>query len=136
MPANQPRVGWRYYEAHVTIEPVFDDRLEELARIASTCGFRVADLLMKKRKDATPVRSDCDTFCTSRHEDLAMIELRTSTVVRRLTAAGFIVWRYKIEDTIIDSRHDDVFCLISPAFTLAGAGEQAEADDLAFENRA
>lgn len=136
MPANQPRTGWRYYEAHVTIEPVFDDRLEDLVRIANANGFRVADLLMKKRKDATAVRSDCDTFCTARHEDRAMIEMRTSNAVRSLTAAGFVVWRYKIEDTIIDSRHDDVFGLINPAFTLAGAGEQAEADDLAFENQA
>lgn len=66
MPANQPRVGWRYYEAHVTIEPVFDDRLEELVRIANANHFRVADLLMKKRKDATAVRSDCDTRSRTR----------------------------------------------------------------------
>jgi len=101
-----------YYESHVTIEPVFDDRLERAKRWADVCGFKVADLLMKKREADTEERSKNDTFMTTHSKDLTDIIGRTKTFIEGLKAAGFKVWRYKIEDITMDSRINDELSLL------------------------
>lgn len=93
-----------YFEAHVTIEPVYDDRLDRVTEIARTYGFRVADLLMKKRATDTPTRSTCDTFTTGRSTSYKALHARTIALVAALTTSGYDVWRYKIENTLIDVR--------------------------------
>ena len=101
-----------YYEAHVTVEPVFEADLARLGEIAGRHGFRVADLHMRKRKQDTPQRSQDDTFMTARAQSSADIVARTTAVVRDLKAEGFAVWRYKIEDTVLDSRTRDTLGLL------------------------
>lgn len=96
-----------YYEAHVTIEPVFGERREEFTKIAREYGFHVAELLMQKRKKDSPIRSSKDAFCTGRSISSADLEDRMVELVRALKAARFQVWRYKIESTVLDSRYDD-----------------------------
>jgi hypothetical protein len=103
------RVAELYFESHVTIEPVFDSDLERVARLAEQHGFRVADLLMQKRKEDRPERSRNDTFCTGHGKELRDIEERTRRLIFDLQVFGYKVWRYKIEDTVLDSRHDDVW---------------------------
>lgn len=95
-----------YYESHVTIEPVFDERLAQMKELARANGFRVAELMMKKRKEDTPERSSYDTFCTGHSKDFADLESRMNTLVSAITAAGFAVWRRKIEAVLIDSKYD------------------------------
>lgn len=102
-----------YLEAHVTIEPVFDERREKAAEIAASFGFRLADLLMKKEREATEQRSDKDTFMTGHSQSKSDINSRTIRLVATLTAEGFKVWRYKIEDTLVDSRNADTWRLIA-----------------------
>ncbi len=102
-----------YYEAHITIEPVFDKRRELAAQMAVNGGFRLADLLMKKRESDTEERSSKDTFMTGHSKSYTNIATRTLMMVKQLKAAGFKVWRYKIEDTLMDSRSHDVWGLIS-----------------------
>ena len=96
-----------YYESHVTVEPVFDTRLEQLKFICELHGFRVADLLMQKRPEDTPERSRFDTFCSSRSVDPAVLTQRMYDLCRACASAGFRVWRYKIENVIVDSKVDD-----------------------------
>lgn len=94
----------KYYECHVTIEPVFEDRLEHLKLIASGYGFRVADLLMKRRKEDTEARSSKDSFCTARNLDFEVLRNNMSLFVQRLKVENFQVWRQKIEAVLIDER--------------------------------
>lgn len=101
-----------YYEAHVTIEPVFDDRLELFAAICKRHHFRVAELLLKKRSQDTEVRSSKDSFCAGRSKHFSVIANNTQAVVKDLIDAGFDVWRYKIEDTILDSKVDDIYNIL------------------------
>jgi hypothetical protein len=101
-----------YYEAHVTIEPVFDKDLTFVKAFASTHHFKLADLLMKKREVDTEERSSKDTFMTSHSKNLEEITERTKSVVKGLVASGFKVWRYKIEDTVLDSRIEDELHLL------------------------
>lgn len=99
-----------YYESHITIEPVFDRALMRVAQISAAHGFKVADLLMQKRASDTAERSKHDTFCTGRSRDFDDLCERMEWCVRHLRAVGFRVWRYKIEDTILDSKvdHDEL----------------------------
>ncbi len=101
------RTDRHYYEAHITVDPVFDDHLKRFEQIAKLHGFRVATLLMQKRKEATPERSVNDSFCTGRSISYSDIKDRMLTLLDALREDGFRVWRYKIESTLLDSRYDD-----------------------------
>ena len=101
------REGRHYYEAHVTIEPAFGARLELFRALCQAQQFHVATLVMRKRKTAKPKSSDEDAFCTGRSISYSDIEVRMFKLVASLKENGFIVRRYKIENTVLDSRHDD-----------------------------
>ena len=99
-----------YYESHVTLEPVFDQRLNTLQEIAAAFNFRVADLLLQKPQGND--KSTRDSFCTYRGVWLEKTRDNTINFVKALQKAGYEVWRYKIEDTILDSRIEDEFDLL------------------------
>lgn len=101
------RTSRHYYEAHITVEPVFEDRLEEFKIICHDYKFRIANLLMQKRKLDTEERSKNDSFCTGRGISYTDTKKRMLALVERLEKEGFKVWRYKIESTLLDSRYDD-----------------------------
>ena len=97
-----------YYECHVTIEPLFEQvRLDRAKVIAKVYGFSVADLLMQKRKEDTPERNKNDTFMTGRGKRYEELETRMAGLINTLQYEGFKEWRYKIEDTIVDSKFKD-----------------------------
>lgn len=96
-----------YYECHVTIEPVFDDRLQAAEDLAKLYGFRIATLLMQKRKEDTPERSMYDTFMTGRSNQYGPLYMRMGGLIRALQAHGFKVHRAKIEDTLFDTKYGD-----------------------------
>lgn len=102
-----------YFECHITIEPVFDERLSEAKEVGIRSGFHIADLLMRKRAKDTEERSKNDTFMTARNVNYENLEARMMQCIRNLKAAGFKVWRYKIEDTLIDSKHEDELGLLA-----------------------
>lgn len=93
-----------YYESHITIEPVFDARFEQFVAICSNRGFRPAKLMMKKRAEDTPERSQYDSFCTGRGKTQDELADRMHALVTDLKDAGFAIWRYKIEHVILDCR--------------------------------
>lgn len=94
----------KYFECHITIEPVFGERLDRLAEIVKPFGFRPAKLLMQKDRQATPERSQKDTFCTAHSKVQIDIETRMRDCVSALLSTGYQVWRQKIEAVILDER--------------------------------
>lgn len=102
-----------YYESHITIEPVDEDDREKIETIVNSCGFRLAKLLMQKRKVDTPERSKYDTFCTGHSTEEAKLIAHMIRCVKALQSAGYQVWRYKIECVTIDSRNEDQFNLLT-----------------------
>lgn len=94
----------KYYESHITIEPVFEERLELFRETCRKWNFRAADLLMQKRKVETPMRSDKDTFCTGRGKDFDELKEQMLQLVSELREQGFAVWRQKIEAVLLDER--------------------------------
>lgn len=95
-----------YYESHITIDPVFGQDLENFKKLCNDYDFRVAKLLMEK----TP--SVKDSFCTSRSNLYTDIVSRTIDLVKDLQESGFKVRRYKIEDTLVDSKIKDKYELL------------------------
>lgn len=91
-----------YYEAHVTIDPVPEERRAAVQMLADPFGCKLAKLLMQKGQP-----SNLDTFMTCHGRDLGQMEARVSGLVKRLQGVGLRVRRYKIEDTLMDSRNDD-----------------------------
>ena len=93
-----------YYEAHITIEPVFGEKLENFKNICSKYKFRVAELLLQKRKEDKPEMSSKDSFCTGRFKDFETAKKDTMSLVEDLKVNIFIVRRYKIEYILLDVR--------------------------------
>lgn len=93
-----------YFECHITIEPVFGMDLIVVQSMVHPFGFRVADLLMQKRSEDEAERSKFDTFCTTRSKSYRDIHCRMLACVAMLEDGGFQVWRYKIENTLLDVR--------------------------------
>lgn len=85
-----------YYECHITIEPVFDERLEKFKQLCSECGFRVAKLIMEKG----PNRKD--SFCTGRDKDVNKLSERMFSLLKMLKENNFNIYRYKLENCILD----------------------------------
>lgn len=101
-----------YYESHITIEPVFDDVLTTVTQIAGISKFKVAKLLMKKRKEDTEERSQYDTFMTGHSDSYESLAKRMNDAIHNLQHTGIKVWRYKIEHVVLDSRIDDELNLL------------------------
>lgn len=101
-----------YYEAHITLDPIFDDELERCRQLCELYHFRVADLLMQKREVDTPTRSKYDTFATARNRSYDELARDLRQCCEALTFNGFIIRRYKIEDTLIDSKFVDELKLL------------------------
>jgi hypothetical protein len=88
-----------YYESHVTVEPVFDEKLERFVTLCAPHGFKVAKLLMQKG-----AANDKDSFCTAHAKDLDELKDRMMTLVSSLQENEFTVYRYKIEAVVFDVR--------------------------------
>lgn len=101
-----------YYEAHITIEPVFDSRRDFVEALAKDFGFKLAELLMQKRKNDSVERSKNDTFMTGHSKNYQDLQNRLINAVNALQIYGYKVWRYKIEDTLLDSRDKDELNLL------------------------
>jgi hypothetical protein len=88
-----------YFECHVTLEPVDGFRLELLKEIAARYRFRVAELLMRNGQ----ISRD-DAFCTSRAKNYQELIDRLRHFCLALRSESFVVYRYKIENTLLDSK--------------------------------
>lgn len=92
------------YESHITIEPVFGERFELFEQLCAPYRFKPAELLLQKQREATPIRSNKDSFCTGHSKTFEDLQQRTLDLVTCLKANGFDVWRYKIEGMLVDVR--------------------------------
>jgi hypothetical protein len=95
------------FECHITVEPVREPLLLNVRIIAESHGFRLADLLMRKRGTTTLTRSEFDTFMTGHSELMPPLEQRMMAVISEVKAIGVKVYRYKIEKIVYDSRNGD-----------------------------
>ena len=100
-----------YFEVHVTLDPQFDDKLSQLKALAIMFRFRVADLVMKRSVGSEAPNQE-DSFCTYRGNDWDETVRQTTAFIAILQDADFVVRRYKIENTLIDSKMGDELYLL------------------------
>lgn len=100
------------YECHVTIEPVFDERLEELKELVKPFRFKVADLIMKKTFLDKEEPSKKDTFMTGHSTNWEDIQSRMINLITEVENNNYKIFRYKIEEILLDSREEDIFRLL------------------------
>ena len=103
----------KLFEAHITIEPVFDDRLDIVKMVAGKWNFKVAELLMVKNRQDTPQRSNKDSFMTGHSNSYKILEAAIKAICNELHQAEVKVWRYKIEEIVLDSRNSDSLNLLN-----------------------
>lgn len=103
--ANGISDGPLYFESHVTIEPVFEEKLEHFSDLCKKHKFQPAKLLLQKRKEDTPERSSKDSFCTGHGTNQKDLEQRMNNLVQDLKENNFKVWRKKIEAVLIDEKY-------------------------------
>lgn len=100
-----------YLEAYITIDPVFGDKREDVRRLAEVCGFRLAKLVMRKGVESECEHQD-DAFLTGHGKDLDGLISRMVHLVQSLRVEGVVTRRYKIENTVMDSRILDTLGLL------------------------
>lgn len=109
-----------YYEIHVTIEFPGEEHIETLREFCKPYEFHMGNLLLMKNENE---KSHKDLFFTAReaiqqdkslqnyefrkNQKYLRAQIRTELFCRALKFMGYKVIRYKIEETLIDSRYDD-----------------------------
>ena len=102
-----------YYECHITIDPIFGSRRQELEKLVGMFDFKLAKLVMFKGPEKQDWKdSQKDTFFTAHDHYYSRLQQRMVDCIRIIQEAGYVVRRYKIEDTIIDSRTTDILALL------------------------
>lgn len=87
------------YECHITIEPVFGDRLKLFESHCKKYNFKVAKLIMV---DGKP--NQRDSFCTGRSDTYSDMYSRMCLLVSDLKGSLFLLHRAKIEEILLDER--------------------------------
>jgi hypothetical protein len=88
-----------YYECHVTLKKFSNPELHSVLHgLAEVSGWRVATFEMGKDGQ------EADPFVSCRAQSYAEIVLKCATFVTQ-ASRWFTVKRYKIEDTLLDSKH-------------------------------
>lgn len=70
---------------------------------------------MQKRENDTVERSKNDTFITGHSTFYHEIEERMRHLLTSLKLSKFKIWRYKIEQVVIDSRTSDDYNILDQA---------------------
>lgn len=91
-----------YYECHVTIDPVYDKKLEQVKVIAMHSEFKVAKFIMQKDGGVE------DTFMTAHDASLERIVKNLDKLLHELQDV-VLVRRYKIEHIIFDTKLHGIF---------------------------
>lgn len=99
-----------YYECHITTDPEFT-KLSKILEIARIYHFKMADLLMVKN-DGSEEQHVKDMFFTTRTNTYKQAEDRVKEFCRIMRVMKVGVRRYKIEDTLLDSKQGDPLNLI------------------------
>ena len=97
-----PETTERYFEAHITVEPHEEHTFEEFAAMATEFDWRASRFDEDHVDDATG-----KWFMSFRHTSYERIVREVRGMVYSLQQADTVVSRYKIEETLLDSKHGD-----------------------------
>lgn len=101
---SDPRIDHSrlYFEAHITLTPLTP---EDQSLLTDLLG---ADTLWRQASFSQETKEHrASAFITCRHRSLTEIKSAVRLRVSQLQLLGLEVTRWKIEDTLLDSRHGD-----------------------------
>ena len=102
MPDNMPQSSRLYYEAHITVAAKTPDKWPQFTAWAE------ANELRASKFDVDDVDQYHGAwFLSGRDTELNSIKERIGAAVQSLQKSGYMVMRWKIEDTVLDSKHGD-----------------------------
>ncbi len=81
-----------YYEAHITLEPIFDEQREMLVALYRDYGFHVAELLIRRRQNDLPECFRDGSFATGRSKTLEDLKGRMLALMDELTRQALNAW--------------------------------------------
>lgn len=91
-----------YFESHITVEREDMDKWGEFDTIATVFDWKPS------RFDQDDVDGYHDKwFLSARDQDLETLKTRIKNTINALTNSKFDVIRWKIEDTVMDSKYGD-----------------------------
>lgn len=95
------------YEAHITVEPMVAESFsyEDFAAYVAEAGWRASKF---EHDDVDGIAGKWFLSCA--YDERDVICRRTTHSVEHLTKRGFTVLRWKIEETLFDSKHGDKLC--------------------------
>jgi hypothetical protein len=96
-----PDTSRLYYEAHITVPPLNNAQLAVVEQLCSAHDWHRSTFELHKGGQVPNAFVSCRD--TSRNHIIA----RTGTMLRLLLNAGFTVLRWKVEDTLLDSKRGD-----------------------------
>jgi hypothetical protein len=89
----------KYYECHITIDPVEGETLECFKGLCTESKFKVAELFKRNGQS-----HNLDQFCTGHGKYFEELHDRMLHLVDRIREHGLVLRRYKIEAVLVDSR--------------------------------
>lgn len=90
-----------YYEAHITVKAE-DDGFDLFAESTRYADWKASQFSEDEVDDMSGM-----WFASYRSTDMEVIRQRTATAIRALKKLGYEVMRWKIEDTLLDSKYGD-----------------------------
>jgi hypothetical protein len=97
----------RTFECHVTIDPVFGEDRDKLARYVEHYQFKLAELVMVKDAASPMSPSQRDSFMTGHANSYDALFVRGMNLLIGLRGLGFNVRRFKIEEILFDTKYGD-----------------------------
>lgn len=91
-----------YYEAHITIEPAEGQEFQDFAQVAQMGGWKAS----RFGEDEVD-HYEGHFFVSRRGKHLEIMKRAVATTVSYFEMASYKVIRWKIEDTLLDSKHGD-----------------------------
>lgn len=92
----------RYYEAHITVQAAEEVQWDHFAATARKYGWKASKFDEDEVDDMSGM-----WFLSARHPSYEFIASDIVDQIHLLNLTGFIVLRYKIEDTLLDSKLGD-----------------------------
>lgn len=99
--------NWHYYEAHITVKE--SSNPQKLLSRLRDLNLKVVDLV---NINIEGLNNEEGIITTLHGSNLAHLTEQVRQAVQKLQLEDYTVLRYKIESTVLDSKHDDKLQLL------------------------
>lgn len=103
--------NWHYYEAHINLGEMTKEQELALFHLLQEIDFKTTDIVNTTYEGLE--QEEFHTILTTKDSNLNNLMKRIEDSCELLINVGYKVNRYKIESTVIDSKFEDHFGLLT-----------------------